>query len=155
MPNIPVEKLDQNGALTTHPFQYYPCVRLRFSFQSPVALPGGGHRINGLMDAVALIDTGADFNLIRTELIPTNLQPVETVNSLGVNGVTQERNYEVCLFIREADMVHNTGIVSWSPTNTPPYNMILGRKFLQMCRFEFDRHNGIGSLEFENNPNAV
>jgi len=155
MPSIIVEKLDAAGAITAHPFQYYPCIRFRYSFQAPTILADGTTQIYGLRDAVALVDTGADLNLIRRDLIPNDTTPVQTVTSLGVNGSTREEIFSVSLYLAEADMVHSTGVMSWTPANNPPYNMIVGRKFLQMCRFEFDRHKGIRSIEFGANPEAV
>lgn len=155
MTTINVLKLDHLGNPTNHPYAYYPCIRLRYSFQASFAEPNGRRGLNGIVTALAMIDTGADLNLIKSDLIPSSASPVETVTNYGVNGATQERNYEVTFHLPEFDAFHQTGIISWSPGNNPPYDVILGRKFLQMCRFEFDQHEGIQNLTYSNNPHAI
>lgn len=152
---IPVSKLDDTGAVTDHPFKYYPCLKLRYSFQWPTTGADGRLNINGLHHAWALIDTGADYNLVRASRIPPTAELVETVTSFGVNGKSLERIYHIAFFLQEADHIHTSGAISWSPSNDPPYDLILGRKFLQMCTFTYDRHNGIAGLQYAANPHAI
>lgn len=152
---VKVKKLDKNGNVIDHPYKYFPCIDIKYTFDKPVKKSDGLLHVSGLKSCKALIDTGADYNLIRKDRIPKSLKSIEKISNYGVNGVTSENNYEVCFHIPEADSFSQTGIISWSPIQNTPYEIILGRKFLQQCSFHFDRHNGISEIIWNHNKNAI
>ena len=108
-----------------------------------------------LKDAWALIDTGADFNVIDETLVPIGLSSLQVIANSGVTGVHMGQNYPVTLFIPEWDRAVNTGVVTMPPS-ARPYQMILGRKFLQNAHFQWDgAAGGIQDLEWMDNPAAL
>lgn len=102
----------------------------------------------------ALIDTGAEYNLLDECLFQEHIVPIQDVITHGVNGTTTSQNYEITLHPDNASSFHITGVLSMPHRLDRPWRMILGRKFLQCTKFTYDAHNGIQNLDFFDNPNA-
>jgi hypothetical protein len=150
---MPVHKLDAFGQ-ETNSFRGAPCIDLSYSFNHAVPRDGGIY-IDGLRQIRALLDTGADTNLLDSNLFPSHVHPVEHIISVGVTGQETAANYDVTLYLREFDLVQTTGVLAMKPQVSRPFQMILGRKFLQTTRFVFDGRRGLSELEFVENPEAV
>ena len=154
MARIPVASLDENGTPSSSPFKVAPCISIRYSFEKPILKEDGVYTISGLNRVWALIDTGADYNMLDDNLLQNNIYPIQNVVTHGVNGASTSLNYEITLHPDGSSHFHRTGVLSMPHRPDRPWRMILGRKFLQCTKFTYDADKGIQSLEFFNNPNA-
>lgn len=148
---LSVEWLLPTGEPTDHPFNGEPCVSVGISFEKPTPHESGGALLTGIKHIKALIDTGAQWNMIDCTLVQeAGSKPVETVMSYGVNGSSIITNHEISMmfFGKDSNMLHKTGAGTLDLRGrTVPYRMILGRKFLQMTRFRYDGVRGIKEIE--------
>jgi hypothetical protein len=138
---MPVTLLDASGGITTG-HAGLPCIRLRYSFRPP-EIVGNETRLYELRDAWALLDTGADWNLIYADLIPTDNPAIDRVISRGIGGKEHVNNHRVWFHFDSIDLSQATGIMAMKRGAYSPYDLILGRKFLQTTRFVYDLVRGV------------
>lgn len=155
---VPVEWLLHDGRPTAHPFDGAPCIELGVSFRPPTQVAGGAI-LNGITKVKALIDTGAQWNLVDEELVRAHNPPVlDRLVNHGVAGSAIMTNHPVWFMIYSGagNMMHGTGAGTISLKGKPsPWRVILGRKFLQGARFAYDGAAGIRELEILVNANLV
>lgn len=153
MTNIPVRHINLAGE-SCGTFWSAPCIEIQFSFQIPAQSENGTWRLEGLQKAIALIDTGADLNVIDERMVPPGAQPTSQQMSHGVNASAPAAAYNITLYVAESRHMLTTNFLSMPP-GPRQYNMILGRKFLQNVRFQYDGMIGISHLSFFDNDHAV
>jgi hypothetical protein len=145
-----VRRLLPTGQETDHPFNGEPCINIGVSFQKAKSTPQGS-LLENITQVVALIDTGAQWNLIDEDLVKASASPVlETLTNHGAVGSSVITNHAVSLMFYgdTANLLHETGAGTISlKSRTVPWRIILGRKFLQSTRFEYDRVHGIREIE--------
>lgn len=148
---IPVVLLGKDGRPTSGHFGI-PCIQIRYTFSKPVQTDVG-IQCTDLRSVWALLDTGADWNLIHEDLIPHSYPIIDQLTNTGIGGSVPTTNHQVWFMVDPTDMVHATGIMSMKRLGAPPYDLILGRKFLQCTRFTYDLVNGC-TLEMITNDHA-
>ncbi|TAJ54073.1 MAG: hypothetical protein EPO54_01425 [Brevundimonas sp.] len=139
---VPVQHLDANGLASADHVHAPPCVELLYSF-APVVI-GGVATFEGR--CWALIDTGADINLVDQSLVPVHARFNANVRNVGVSGEAMARVYLADMLLCGSEKSFTT---QFSTTNlgTSPYRMILGRLFLRHTRFRYEGLSGITSIE--------
>jgi hypothetical protein len=157
-PSVPVMRLDESGSITDDPVMGRPCIRLGYSFAPPVER-SGRFELEGIKYVIGLIDTGADINLLDEALFDETVgESVQRIKGIGYAGNASDVDlYKITLWMPEVQVMQNSGVGKWcrGHTNPPPYQMILGRKFLQCVRFTYDGTNGITSFVPFHNPRAI
>ena len=154
MARTPVVRLDNEGNPSDDPVFGHPCIRIGYSF-APAVEEEDGFALPGVSYVHALIDTGSDINAMDEALFGEVESPAQTtVTSFGVTGSSKLTVHEVSFYIPEAKTIHRTGAAKWRPdrTVTRPYQIILGRLFLQSVRFTYDGAGGITALEVFKDP---
>jgi|SRR5450759_563342 hypothetical protein len=155
---VPVHWLSPDGSQSSHPVNGEPCIKVGISFQSPVA-EGKQLRLNAITWAYALLDTGAQWNLVEEKLVHERQSPaLETLTNHGATGSATITNHAVALFLKGTpdDLIHNTGAGTIDlSARKVPWRMILGRKFLQTTRFSYNSTQGIKEIELIQDPNIV
>lgn len=131
-----------------------PCIDIRYSFSSPTLGEDGVWRLNDLSDAVALIDTGADLNLIDETLVPDWAAPKWQTMNHSVNSSSLADTHNVTLHIAQASFMLTTDFLTM-PAAPRQYGIILGRKFLQNVRFRYDGAAGISDFTFIDDAGAA
>ena len=144
---IPVRYLLPSGLVTADTIKGEPCIQLKVSFQKPTPVQGG-FWVGGLIPVIALIDTGAEWNLVDKTLVALHGSPaIETLVNHGIVGSALITNHAVTLHLAEASMNHQTGAATVDLSGRAvPWQMILGRKFLQIARFTYDHAAGIKEI---------
>lgn len=150
---MPIINLNNQGVVV-NTFHGAPCVRVAYSFEKPTISANGRHELTGLKRCLALIDTGADWNCIHEDLIPPHATAIEEIVNEGVGGLHKAKNYAFTLHPDGVDCFHSAGVISM-PRTARPFDIILGRKFLQCTRFVWDGCNGIVQMEYFPNPEAI
>lgn len=150
--------LSPTGSETLHPIDGQPCLYIGVSFKESETREGG-HFLPGITWVYALIDTGAQWNLVDERLVKENNSPsLESLRNEGVTGSEMITNHAVAFFLRgEPDsMIHSTGAGTVDLSRRKvPWRVILGRKFLQLCHFSYDGTQGIRELTFAEHPLAL
>jgi hypothetical protein len=147
---LPVLRLLPTGQETDHPFNGEPCINVGVSFQKAKSTPQGA-LLENITQVIALIDTGAQWNLIDEDLVKASASPImEILTNHGAVGSSVITNHAISLMLfgTTANLLHETGAGTINlKGRTVPWRMILGRKFLQGTRFEYDNVKGIGEIE--------
>jgi len=147
---LTVRRLLPNGEETEHPVHGEPCVNIGVSFEKAKQTPEGA-LLGGITQVIALIDTGAQWNLIDSDMVRASGSPaLETLVNHGAAGSAMITNHSISLMLygTSGNMLHNTGAGTIDlKGRTVPWRMILGRKFLQMTRFTYNGVEGIAEIE--------
>jgi hypothetical protein len=127
-----------------------PFLQLQYTFASPVERHGETF-LADLKSQSALIDTGADYNLIDHSLIPTGATPERYVHSAGVHGeIVHAPLYPIRFYFVEAEHCILSQVIGADLSNTGT-KILLGRLFLAKTRFTYDGpRGGIRLLELVN-----
>jgi hypothetical protein len=148
---LPVLNLLPGGIVSDHPFNGEPCINVGVSFQKAKATHRGS-LLENITQIFALIDTGAQWNLVDEELVKQNNSPIlETLTNQSAVGSATITNHALSLMLYGAggvNLLHETGAGTIDLRGRHvPYRMILGRKFLQATRFNYDSIRGITEME--------
>lgn len=149
---IPVVLLGPDGQPTSGHFGI-PCIQIRYTFTQPVQT-AAGFQCTNLRTVWALLDTGADWNLIHEDLLPQSYPILDQLTNTGIGGSVPTTNHGVWMYLDPIEIIHTTGIMTMKRTGMPPYDLILGRKFLQCTRFTYDLVSGC-TLEWITNLQAL
>ncbi len=139
---VPVAHLDAQGVPSADHIKAPPCVELLYSF-TPVATAEVA-TFEGR--CWALIDTGADINLIDQSLVPTHAQFNASICNVGVSGESEAKVYLTDMLLCGSEKSFTTQF-STADFGASPFRVILGRLFLRHTRFRYEGALGITSLE--------
>lgn len=139
---VSVTHLNGRGEVSSDHVLAAPCVEVLFSFTTGLT---GSVTYEGKV--WALIDTGADMNLIDVALIPDHATRNAAIQTRGIGGVVPATVYLVDLSLVGSATALTTQVIEWHQGTSSPYRIILGRHFLRHTRFVYDRSNGISSLD--------
>lgn len=147
---VRVTHLNGRGEVSSDHVLAAPCVEVLFSFTTGLT---GNVTYEGKV--WALIDTGADMNLIDVALIPQHATRNAAIETRGISGATSATVYLADLSLVGSGTALTTQVLEWHQRAGAPYRVILGRHFLRHTRFIYDRMNGITALDlFKGNQPA-
>lgn len=119
-----------------------------------VLLPKSAQQVrkeNPQVQAVALIDTGADRTCISDRIVQVlKLMPTATVAISGVHGVGSSNQYCVDFNFTGSDILV-TGLQVFDYTGSGPFDMLIGRDVLRGVLFIYDGRTGEIGLELPSN----
>ena len=139
---VPVTHLDAHGLPSADHVHAPPCVELLYSF-APVSMAEVA-TFEGR--CWALIDTGADINLIEQTLVPAHARFNANIRNVGVSGASEATVYLADMLLCGSEKSFTTQF-STANLGASPYRMILGRLFLRHTRFRYDGPSGITAIE--------
>ena len=144
---VPVVHIEKSGAITTDHVNAAPCVRVRWSWASPVPTDAG-YVIPDLTDTWALIDTGADFSLLSSAFFAGSGPAIQRVRMTGLGGSEETSSHHITLMFPPSSLcITAAAMRTDSISRDSPYQMVLGRHFLATTRFTYNGPAGISSLE--------
>lgn len=145
---LPVNYLDAHGNDVGDTINAYPCVRLSMSFREVFDAAGNQKNLEDVFPIVAVIDTGAQISSIMIDRVPSWAAPEASVGSIGITGAGISHIHRACIWVAEAKWIASGVLFGTMPRmNNVPFDVILGREFLQNTNFDYDGRRGITWLE--------
>lgn len=139
MREIPVVLLGSDGTIITDPIAGVPCIR--------VSIAANFDGTPQLYSAWALLDTGADNIFVDKNL--SDIVGAEMVGSGPVHSATEiidQPIYNGYFFIENIPVISTEFSAVPLPVSAGRYHIVLGRAFLRLFDFRFDRQTQAFSL---------
>lgn len=126
-----------------------PCIEIW------VAPPSDTLNVSGYYKTWALIDTGADADLIdKTLASELNLPIIRQSNVQGNFSANKQNVFHANLYMKDANFIIQATPMEMTFVEKREFRLVLGRRSLQHCRFQYDGHATSLKMQFEVNYNA-
>lgn len=146
--------IDPQNASASNFVKADPCIRVGFFFDVDVS-EGRTNQIN-CTPAWALLDTGADDVYVDRTLIEKHAPPIAAGgHAVTVNNAAGSKAYRGSIFIIEETRVIDMYVVERDfVAEARNFKIVLGRRFLQFCRFESDGPTQRATIKIGQNRSA-
>ncbi|MFT4091320.1 MAG: hypothetical protein QM645_11350 [Asticcacaulis sp.] len=141
---VTVFYLDNTGKMTRDVIDGQPCIRLKIAWDKDCGEKRIAHP-RKYTEVIGLIDTGAQGILCDNEVIKNIGAPyIHDVANRTSNGIEKTLSYCAQLHLPEYMLTKRVDIIGADLRRRGnPYDLLLGRNFLQFTSFRWDATSGI------------
>ena len=131
-----------------------PCIEIGFLYD-PDLWHQTSNKVN-YSSCLGLIDTGADYVYVDKSLVEKyDCPPARGGQNIVINGLASEPAREGQLFLIDQKRTLNLWVLPRDfKAEGKPYEIVLGRRFLQFCKLTWDGPSQKVSLEIGENASA-
>lgn len=143
--NIAVHWILEDRSITLDTCKGRPCIGINFTTQ--IEQDNSLYDLTKLVPLIAMIDTGADQNVVDATIC-ASAPIIRYVPARGFlsSGLATVRRGTLFFSADDGSAIPCSDEFASVPIVGEPYNAVLGRPFLKMCKFVYDGANSIATL---------